>query len=83
MVYGLRRILMKLLAFAKSREDFGFSEMEIEVEAEETPREIVARVAPRLDISGLRVALDCEFAEWDTPVGDANEMAFLPPVSGG
>lgn len=82
-VYELRGILMKLLAFAKSKDDFGFSEKEIEVAVTETPAEIVARIAPGVDVSGVRVALDCEFSDWDSPVGDAKEMAFLPPVSGG
>lgn len=83
MVYELRWNVMKLLAFAKSKDDFGFSEKEIEVAATETPRELVARIVPGMDVSGIRVALDCEFADWDAPVGDAKEMAFLPPVSGG
>lgn len=74
---------MKILAFAKSKDDFGFSEKEIEVSPTETPKQVVARIAPALEISGIRVALDCEFADWDSPVGDAKEMAFLPPVSGG
>ncbi|MEP2777453.1 MAG: MoaD/ThiS family protein [Luteolibacter sp.] len=74
---------MTVLAFAKSKDDFGFSEKEIEVTAEETPRQVVARIAPGMDVSGIRVALDCEFADWDSPVGEAKEMAFLPPVSGG
>ena len=60
---------LTLLAFAKSRDDFGFSEKEIEAGADETPREVVARVAPGIDVSGIRVALDCEFADWDLPDG--------------
>lgn len=82
-VYESCRMMMKLLAFAKSRDDFGFSEVEIEVAVGETPREVVVRIAPGVDLSGLRVALDGEFADWDRPVGEAREMAFLPPVSGG
>ena len=29
------------------------------------------------------VARDMSYADWDTPLGDAKEIAFLPPVSGG
>jgi molybdopterin synthase sulfur carrier subunit len=31
----------------------------------------------------LRVAVDGEFASWDTSVRDGAEIAFIPPVSGG
>lgn len=72
-----------LLAFAQSRESFGFSEKSVDCEAEETPRQVVARIAPGVSVAGLRVALDCEFADWDQPIGEISEMAFLPPVSGG
>lgn len=33
--------------------------------------------------AALRVAVDGEFAQWDDPVRDASEVAFIPPVSGG
>ena len=29
------------------------------------------------------VACDMNYADWDAPLGDAKEIAFLPPVSGG
>lgn len=31
----------------------------------------------------LRVAVDGEFAAWDSPLRDGSEVAFIPPVSGG
>ena len=31
----------------------------------------------------LRVAVDGAFAQWDAPVRDGSEVAFIPPVSGG
>jgi molybdopterin converting factor small subunit len=31
----------------------------------------------------MRVAIDCEYWDWDTPVGPASELAIIPPVSGG
>ena len=30
----------------------------------------------------LRVAINEAFAEWDTPVHDGDEVAFIPPVAG-
>jgi molybdopterin converting factor small subunit len=74
---------INLLAFAQSKELFGFSEKLELCSGDETPRQIVSRIAPDADVSGLRVAVDCEFADWDKPIGDATEIAFLPPVSGG
>ena len=31
----------------------------------------------------VRAARNQEFAEWDDPVADGDEVAFIPPVSGG
>lgn len=31
----------------------------------------------------LKVAVNQSWAEWDSPLQDGDEVAFLPPVSGG
>jgi molybdopterin converting factor small subunit len=31
----------------------------------------------------LRVAINQQFASWDTPLTSGDELAFLPPISGG
>jgi molybdopterin synthase sulfur carrier subunit len=74
---------LKILAFAASSDAFGFSKYELACEPDDTPLRIVMRIAPQVDRTFLRVALDGEFVTWDTPVADARELAFLPPVSGG
>jgi molybdopterin synthase sulfur carrier subunit len=33
--------------------------------------------------SGVRAAVNLEFADWETEVGLDDEVAFIPPVSGG
>ncbi len=33
--------------------------------------------------SGIRVAINQRFASWDTPLVGGDELAFLPPISGG
>jgi sulfur-carrier protein len=74
---------MKILAFAAARESAGFAEMDVAVDPGETPRGIVMRVAPRLALGEMRAAIDCEYWDWDRPVGEASELAIIPPVSGG
>jgi molybdopterin synthase sulfur carrier subunit len=74
---------MKILAFASARERAGFAELEIPVDPSETPRAILIRLAPRLPLDDLRAAVDCEYWDWDAPVGGGSELAIIPPVSGG
>lgn len=74
---------VKLMAFAQARETFGFSEKIVECDALQTPREVMATIAPGVSLESLRVAIDCVFVSWDQPLGEGSEMALLPPVSGG
>ena len=74
---------VKLLAFAQAQDRLDFHERLIECEASETPREVLARIAPTFQPSSARVAVDCEYADWDSPLGAASEIALIPPVSGG
>ena len=39
--------------------------------------------APELPVDTMRVAVDQEYHAWDAPIGDASEIALIPPVSGG
>ena len=72
-----------LLAFAQAKDDFGFSSRTVSCSPDDTPRMLVSRIAPAADLAHLRVAVDCEFADWDAPIGNAREIALIPPVSGG
>lgn len=74
---------VKLLAFAHTRDLLGFHERLLDCTPEETPRALLARIAPALDCAGLRVAVDGEYHDWNTPIGLASEIALIPPVSGG
>jgi len=74
---------MKILTFASARQLAGFSDLDIPVAPTDTPRAILSRVAPHLQLSSLRAAVDYEYWDWDTPVGSATELAIIPPVSGG
>lgn len=35
------------------------------------------------DLRAVRVAVDQELASFDAPIGDAREVAFFPPMTGG
>lgn len=83
---------MKILYFAWLRTEIGMGE-----ETAVPPSEIatagallewIAELSPRHAAAfakrdSIRVAINQEFAELDTPIGDAQEVAFFPPVTGG
>lgn len=81
---------MRVLYFSWLRERVGTGSEEIETGAAtagDLVRELVARderyAAAFGDLRALRVAVDQEMAELDTPIHDAREVAFFPPVTGG
>jgi molybdopterin converting factor small subunit len=74
---------LKLLAFAQAHDALGFRERLVEFEPQESPRALLARVAPDFAPGVARVAVDCEYHAWDAPIGPAAELAIIPPVSGG
>jgi molybdopterin converting factor small subunit len=75
---------IKILTFAQTRTQLGFSEKSVDCEPAETPRQILRRLAPQFDPGKIvRVAVNQEYADWDKPVGEATELALIPPVSGG
>ena len=84
---GIRRYIarmqLRILAFAQAQDRLGFSERVVECSASDSPRTILAAVAPDFDGAGMRVAVDCEYHDWDAPVGAVAELAIIPPVSGG
>lgn len=74
-----------LLAFAQARDVLGFTQREVDVQPTQTAADVLEQLHPgwREQLPGSRVALDQAYADWDTPLGDAKEIAVLPPVSGG
>ena len=81
---------MKVLYFAWLRERIGLPAEDVETSAEtiiELVHELSSR-APRYkaafsDLSAVRCALDQNLVSFDTPLGDAREVAFFPPMTGG
>ncbi|HKK14971.1 MAG TPA: molybdopterin converting factor subunit 1 [Gammaproteobacteria bacterium] len=70
--------------FASLRERMGRSGETVRVTAGETVGQIWHRVA-RGDPppENLLMAVNMEYADLDSPVGEGDEVAFFPPVTGG
>jgi molybdopterin synthase sulfur carrier subunit len=81
---------MKVLYFAWLRERIGVAQEDLETTAP-TPAALVAELAARepryaaafADLRAIRVAIDQEMRDFDTPLAGAREVAFFPPVTGG
>src|SRR5205807_3716034 len=76
------------LLFARLREQAGADRVELELTAGATVADAYAdlrlrhpALEPRREI--VRPAVNQEFASWDSPLSEGDEVAFIPPVSGG
>jgi molybdopterin synthase sulfur carrier subunit len=77
---------LRVLAFAQARSLLGHAEQILEVLPTDTPRVILERLIGNESeqiCGSCRVAIDLEYRAWDDPVGEASEIAVIPPVSGG
>ena len=81
-------VRVKVLFFGRLRELIGVAEETLELPAGATLAQVFERYAERFPkLTGFRgsmvVSRNQEFAAWDTRVAAGDEIAFLPPVSGG
>jgi MoaE-MoaD fusion protein len=79
---------VRVLFFGQFREIADTSEQEFELPAGSSVRDAFSTCASRFpDLNKFRgiaiAARNQEYAAWDAPVQDSDEIAFLPPVSGG
>ena len=76
---------MKALLFARLRELAGTDAAEASGSTVGEAWESLRRRFPGLPANpdGIRAARNQDFVEWDAPVGPGDELAFIPPVSGG
>lgn len=87
---GQPPLTLHVRLFAGLRESAGWSERSVQVPAGATPLHLWRQLeladawpgGARLP-EGLRVAINQAFAAADTPLADGDELAFLPPISGG
>lgn len=76
------------LLFARLREQAGTDRADLELPGGATVADAYAelrRLHPGLESGqgAVRPALNQEFASWDDPLAEGDELAFIPPVSGG
>jgi len=81
-------IRVKVLFFGRLKEIIGHAEESLEFSDAATIEQLFAHFAARNpDLANFRSSLvaSCnqEFAAWDTALHSGDEIAFLPPVSGG
>jgi sulfur-carrier protein len=82
---------MRVLYFAWLRERIGSDGEDVDVLAGETAKDLAIRLAARGagyaeafgDLARVRCAVDQVMAPLDAPLGNAHEIAFFPPVTGG
>lgn len=85
---GREKIAVRARLFARLREQAGTDDESVELPAGSTVADVydaLRRSHPGLgaDRNAVRAALNQEFADWDALVADGDEVAFIPPVSGG
>ncbi|WP_386168449.1 molybdopterin converting factor subunit 1 [Sulfitobacter pontiacus] len=81
---------MNILYFAWVRERIGLPREKVETSAR-TVLDLVEELRTReeryavafSDLSGLRVAVDQELADFDASLEGVREVAFFPPMTGG
>lgn len=81
-------IRVRVLLFARLRELAGADSLEVGLEPGATVSDVFSAAAARHERLAevrdrIRPALNAEFVEWDRAVAGGDEVAFIPPVSGG
>lgn len=79
---------IRLRFFSILRDRFRTSEREVEIESPKEAREIFCdlfddRGLAEQMIRSIRFAVNCEYVPAETLVKAGDELAFIPPVSGG
>ena len=80
-------IALRVRFFARLRELAGTETEALHVQPGATVSDVYAVLRGRHDSlpkhEAVRAALNQEFADWSAVVHDGDEVAFIPPVSGG
>ncbi len=81
-------VRVKVLFFGRLKDVVGHGEESCDLADASTIEELFTLYAARIPElakyrSSLVTSRNQEFASWDTPLRSGDEVAFLPPVSGG
>lgn len=79
---------LELLLFASLKDDVGSPTLKVTLPSGSTVANLLAevgKVQPQLQskLTHVRVAIGDEFASPETPIAEGQEIALIPPVSGG
>src|SRR2546426_3168067 len=78
---------VRVVLFAKPRERVGQPNIELALPAGATAADAWSQLSTKYDLGPLprsfRCAVNSEYAGWDDPLKDGDELAVIPPVSGG
>jgi molybdopterin synthase catalytic subunit len=78
---------VRVVLFAKPRELVGRPQVELALDEGATPADAWGQLSNRYDLGPLprsfRCAVNSEYAGWNDPLKDGDELAVIPPVSGG
>jgi molybdopterin converting factor subunit 1 len=84
----LSKVRVKVLFFGRMREVTGLTEEAVDVRADSTLSDLFDQYSARFpQLAAFRTSLvasrNQEFAAWDSRLSADDDIAFLPPVSGG
>jgi molybdopterin synthase catalytic subunit len=78
---------VRVVLFAKPRELVGKPQVELALPSGATPADAWGQLSSKYDLGPLprsfRCAVNSEYAAWNDPLKDGDELAVIPPVSGG
>ena len=79
---------VKVLLFASLKDISGENAFELELEENATVDSVKLKIIsmyPKLEplLNYVKIAINQEFADAETVINNGDELAFLPPVSGG
>ncbi|MCB1603230.1 MAG: MoaD/ThiS family protein [Gammaproteobacteria bacterium] len=77
---------IKVLFFGKLKEIWENNHLDLETESnniEELYIELLKFASSEPFKPSIKVAINDEFCDWSTAIEDGDEIAFLPPASGG
>lgn len=83
-----KNILLHVLFFANLREQIGLNSIVWEVSSSSSVRDIISKISKEFNVSEVVIskylyAINNEYVDLDTKFKNQDELAIIPPVSGG